>query len=234
MNASFVAACSCLAAAATNYVAPVALAADATHPLVIELFQSQGCSSCPPANANVLAVASRPDVLALSWEVTYWDYLGWKDTFARQDFTQRQYDYARSLGHDGVFTPQVVVNGRVDGVGAQSDELPALMRQGERGNGGPTLSVSGTRAEVGVGSGSGQVVLVRYDPALVQVAIHRGENAGETLPHRNVVQQVAYLGGWSGQSRSFDLPAPPRAGLRTAILVQAGRTGPVLAAATSK
>ncbi len=234
MNASFVAACSCLAAAATNYVAPAAFAADAAHPLVVELFQSQGCSSCPPANANVLAVASRPDVLALSWEVTYWDYLGWRDTFARQDFTQRQYDYARSLGHDGVFTPQVVVNGRVDGVGAQSGELAALMRQGERGNGGPAVRVSDTRAEIGAGSGSGQVVLVRYDPALVQVAIHRGENAGETLPHRNVVQQVAYLGTWSGQSRSFDLPAPPRAGLRTAILVQAGRTGPVLAAATSK
>ena len=133
-----------------------------------------------------------------------------------------------------MFTPQVVVNGRVDGVGAEASELAALMRQGERGVGGPIVSVSATQAQVGAGSGSGQVVLVRYDPALVQVPIHRGENAGETLPHRNVVRQLVYLGAWTGQGRSFALPAAPRAGLRTAILVQAGRTGPVLAAATSK
>ncbi len=233
MKALFFAASCSFAIAASACLAPGAFAADAAHPLVIELFQSQGCSSCPPANANVLAVAGRPDVLALSWEVTYWDYLGWKDTFGSKDFTQRQYDYAQSLGHDGVFTPQVVVNGRVDGVGAESAEVAALMRKGERGEGGPVVSVSATQAQVGAGSGSGQVVLVRYDPALVQIPIHRGENAGETLPHRNVVRQLAYLGAWTGQSRNFELPAPSRAGLRTAILVQAGRTGPVLAAATS-
>ena len=93
----------------------LALAGDAAHPTVIELFQSQGCSSCPPAEANVGAVSDRADVLALSFEVDYWDRLGWKDTFSKAAWTARQYAYARAMGQDGVYTPQVVVNGRVAG-----------------------------------------------------------------------------------------------------------------------
>src|SRR5271167_4713002 len=87
------------------------------RPVVVELFQSQGCSSCPPANANLAAIADRPDVIALNFSVTYWDNLGWKDTFARPAYTARQWDYAHSLRHADVFTPQVVVDGRRDGVG---------------------------------------------------------------------------------------------------------------------
>jgi len=206
-----------------------ARAADVGHPVVVELFQSQGCSSCPPANANVLAVAGRPDVLALSWQVTYWDYLGWKDTLAADVFTRRQSAYARALGHDGVFTPQVVVNGRVDGVGAGRGELAGLMAQGERGDGGPSLTIAGDEVRVGAGQGSGQVLLVQYDPDLVQVAVKRGENAGETLPHRNVVRHVAVLGAWNGAAARFVVAR--QAGLRDAVLVQAGGTGPILAAA---
>ena len=85
---------------------------------VVELYQSQGCSSCPPAIANINAIADRPDILALTFAVTYWDQLGWKDTFASPGFTARQYDYAHGLGHGGVYTPQVVINGRADLVGA--------------------------------------------------------------------------------------------------------------------
>src|SRR5512146_2171714 len=107
-----------LAAAAAH-----ARAADARHPVVVELYQSQGCSSCPPANANLIAVADRPEILALSFGVTYWDDLGWKDTFAKPQFTQRQWDYARGLKHTQVFTPQIVVNGRKDGVGADPGEF---------------------------------------------------------------------------------------------------------------
>src|ERR1700744_2992761 len=91
-------------------------------PTVVELFQSQGCSSCPPAIANVNALADRPDILALSFSVTYWDYLGWKDTFAQPVFTQRQRDYARNLP-GGVYTPEVVINGRTPIVGIKRDEL---------------------------------------------------------------------------------------------------------------
>ena len=101
-----------------------ALAADAAHPTVIELFQSQGCSSCPPAEANVGAVSDRSDVLALSFEVDYWDRLGWKDTFSKHAWTERQYAYARALARDGVYTPQVVVNGRVEGDGLEPARWP--------------------------------------------------------------------------------------------------------------
>ena len=98
----------------------LALAGDAAHPTVIELFQSQGCSSCPPAEASVGAVSDRPDVLALSFSVDYWDRLGWKDTFSKPAWTARQFAYARALGHgDNVYTPQVVVNGKVEGDGLE-------------------------------------------------------------------------------------------------------------------
>ncbi|MGA2494474.1 MAG: DUF1223 domain-containing protein, partial [Roseiarcus sp.] len=118
--------------------APVG-AADARHPLVIELFQSQGCSSCPPANANLFAWAARDDALALNFAVDYWDSLGWKDTFAKSAFTARQWAYARALGHGEVYTPQTIVNGRADVTGADASELQALARREDRGAGGPDL-----------------------------------------------------------------------------------------------
>src|SRR5439155_24448282 len=100
-----------------------ARAADPAAPVVLELFQSQGCSSCPPANANLNALADQPDVIALSFAVTYWDGLGWKDTFAQDAYTQRQWAYAHSLHHANVFTPQMVVNGRRDLVGVDAGEV---------------------------------------------------------------------------------------------------------------
>ena len=103
---------------------PAAFAADAAHPSVVELFQSQGCSSCPPAAANVRAVSDRADVLALAFEVDYWDRLGWKDTFSSPAWTARQYAYAQAMGRDGVYTPEVVVNGRVDGDGLEPGDWP--------------------------------------------------------------------------------------------------------------
>ena len=110
-----------------------AFAADAAHPTVIELFQSQGCSSCPPAAANVMAISGRADVLALAFEVDYWDRLGWKDTFSKPAWTARQYAYAHAMGRDGVYTPQVVVNGRVEGDGLEPAALAGLMSRGDRG-----------------------------------------------------------------------------------------------------
>ena len=123
---------------ALSLAAPsAAFAADSRRPTVVELFQSQGCSSCPPAAANVRAVGDRPDVLALAFEVDYWDRLGWKDTFSSAAWTARQYAYARALRRDGVYTPQVVVNGRVEGDGLNLGGLAALIRHGDRGTGGP-------------------------------------------------------------------------------------------------
>ena len=210
-----------------------ATAADAAHPVVVELFQSQGCSSCPPANANLIALSQRPDVLALSFGVTYWDSLGWKDTFASPQYTARQWDYAHALRHDNVFTPQVVVNGRIDGVGAQHGEIEALMRRAERTAPGPVVTIGASDVSIGAAPAArgADVWLVRYDPRVVQVAIQRGENGGRTLPHRNVVRELVRLGGWKGQAARFSLPASHDPALRTAVLVQTAGAGPILAAA---
>ena len=205
--------------------------ADAAHPEVVELFQSQGCSSCPPANRLVMPLADRPDTLVLSWQVTYWDHLGWKDKFADPAYTARQWSYARKLGHNQVWTPQVVVNGRGDVVGSDPRELTGALHKFQRGSNGPAiaLSVKDVRIE-GAGAGA-NVELVRYDPRIVQVPILSGENGGATLPHRNVVKEYAMLGKWQGGKQTFTLPAARHPGLKTAILVQQGEGGAILAAA---
>ncbi len=227
----------CLAAlilTAALAAAGLAHAADAAHPTVVELYESQGCSSCPPANANLMALADRADILALAFGVTYWDELGWKDTFAQPQFTERQRDYAHAWGRHEVFTPQVVVNGRKDGVGVDPRELGALIQAGDRGDGGPSLAIGREAVEIGAAkapAAGAEVWLVRYDPRVIQVAIQRGENSGKTLPHRNVVRQLTRLGRWTGAPARFALPAADDPHLATAVLVQADGAGPILAAA---
>jgi len=215
-------------------VATTARAADARHPAVVELFQAQGCSSCPPANANLMAIAERPDVLALAFQVTYWDDLGWKDTFARPQFTARQWDYARAWRRPNVFTPQVVVNGRKDGVGADPAEFRALVRAGERGAGGPALELAAGEVRIGASappSRPADVWLVRYDPRILQVPVARGENRGKTLPHRNVVRQLVRLGAWRGGAERLRVPAGGDPAWRSAVVLQLPKGGPILAAA---
>ena len=210
-----------------------ALAADAGHPLVIELFQSQGCSSCPPANANLIRFAERKDVLALTFAVTYWDYLGWKDTFAAPEFTARQWAYAKAMGQSEVYTPQIVVNGRTAGVGVEDGEMADLARRFDRGAGGPALALEAGAATIGAGAAPPQgadVWLVDYQPGVAEVAVRRGENAGRTLAHENVVRRLVLIGHWSGQAERLPVP-PAQAGLAQAVLVQAPDVGPILAAA---
>ena len=202
------------------------------RPVVLELFQSQGCSSCPPANANLNAIADRPDVLALSFGVTYWDQLGWKDTFAKPAFTERQKAYARGLGAQ-LGTPQMVVEGRQDLIGADARELEQALRHARPAMD-ATVSLSRGRVEIGAGkapTAGADVWLVRYDPRVQQVAIQRGENNGKTLPHRDVVRELTRLGGWNGLPVAFSAMAPADPALRTAVLVQAKNGGPILAAA---
>lgn len=208
-----------------------AIAADAAHPEVVELFQSQGCSSCPPANANVMALADRPDILTLSFQVDYWDQLGWKDTFASPRFTARQWDYARALRHDTVWTPQVVINGRLDVTGIRRADLGRALAAGDRGLTGPRISAGAGQLRIeGAGPAKASTVwLVLYDPRRLEVPIARGENGGRTLPHRNIVRALVRLGDWSGGLASWSLP--PTHGLRAAALVQSGPGGPILAAA---
>jgi hypothetical protein len=207
-------------------------AAPAPAPAVVELFQSQGCSSCPPANANINAIAARDDLVVLSFGVTYWDDLGWKDTFASPQYTARQYAYARGLGHSGVATPQVVINGRRDVTGIDGGDLATAIRTTAR-SGAAAIAVSPTIVTVGAGPAPGRpadVWLVRYDPAVRQVAIRRGENGGRTLPHRNIVRQLTRIGAWTGGAQTYAV-APAADGLATAVLVQAPNGGPILAAA---
>ena len=213
-------------------LATPALAADASRPTVVELFQSQGCSSCPPANAALASYAGRDDILALTFAVTYWDRLGWKDTFARPEYTERQYAYARSLGDSGVYTPEVVVNGRAAGVGADVSEVEALARKADRGASGPDLRIDGAAVTIGAGSppaGGAEVWLALYDPRTLEVPVPRGENAGRTLAHRNVVKRLVRLGVWDGAATRLTLP--PSDGLARAVLVQRRGVGAILAAA---
>lgn len=209
----------------------------AARPLtVVELFTSQGCSSCPPANANLIRLKDESGVLALSFSVTYWDYLGWKDTFGRKDYTARQETYETPLGQSGAFTPQMVIDGRISLVGRDLAKVQAAIRKSAahpRG-GAPAVAIDKSRVSVSAGathSHPADVWLVRYDPHVVKVAIRRGENTGHTLPHGNVVHDLVHLGRWSGRPTSFSLrPAP--IGEKTAILIQSPHGGPILAAAT--
>jgi len=200
---------------------------------VVELFTSQGCSSCPPANANLVTLSTRPDVLALSWNVTYWDGLGWRDTFAQDAFTRRQRDYQRGLGNDNVWTPQVVVDGRDDVVGQRMAQIQGLIDR-HRPFTGPTVVFR----DGGVGLAGGtapaapaDVWLIRYEPRPINVPVERGENGGRTLPHADVVRELVRLGDWRGATVGYRLPASTRVGLATAVLVQAPDGGPILAAA---
>lgn len=201
----------------------------ANTPVVVELFQSQGCSSCPPANAALNQLADRSDVIALSYAVTYWDRLGWKDSFAQPAFTDRQHAYAKALGNDGVWTPQVVLNGARDIVGNGKGELAGAVAATAPVTAATAISSDGKNVALGAGKGSGTVWLVRYDPRSQEVAIRAGENGGRTLPHKNIVRQLVRLGKWQGKAVSFALPTV-KPGLRTVVLVQQGEFGKIIAA----
>ncbi|HEX2591728.1 MAG TPA: DUF1223 domain-containing protein [Rhizomicrobium sp.] len=220
MNKLLLAAAFALAAVRSAYAAPLN---------VVELFTSQGCSDCPPANANFREIADRPDVLALSFSVTYWDRLGWKDTFGKQEFTRRQYEYAKDF-QSNPYTPQIVIDGRTDLIGNVKREIEDTIAK-QQPLSGPAITIANNKLSVAAQphpAHSANVWLVRYDPHVVNVPVGRGENAGAVLPHRNVVRELTRLGSWNGDAETYDLPnAQP--GLATAILVQ-DIHGPVLSA----
>lgn len=204
-----------------------------SRPVVIELFTSQGCSSCPPANANLIELSKDPNVLTLSFAVTYWDYLGWKDSFGREEFTQRQVIYEPALGKSGPFTPQMVINGQTSVIGHDLQEVEQLVATTARLDG-PSISLGKSTVAIGKMASVAEkadVWLVRYDPDLVEVPIGRGENTGETLPHIHVVHSLERLGEWAGPATSFTLHSTA-AKLKTAILVQRKNGGSILSAAT--
>jgi hypothetical protein len=204
-----------------------------TRPVVVELFTSQGCSSCPPADANLIQLMDRPDVLALSFGVTYWNYLGWDDTFGRQEFTDRQFAYEGPLGHESAFTPQMVVDGSHDTVGHDLAEIEELIGKAAAAQPpAPTINVA--ERQVVIGSGTmpprpADVWLVAYAPDIAEIPVARGENRRRVLRIGHPVKALTHLGTWSGDEASFDL-APNQDGLAQAILLQAGPGGPILGA----
>jgi hypothetical protein len=211
---------------------PLIAAAPAPPPVVVELFTSQGCSSCPPADAALAKTADRPDVIALSFNVTYWNHLGWKDTFSRPEFTERQVAYARALGDGAPYTPEVVAGGHYAGVGNSPAAIAGLIAKARAAPGAAVSAVDGKiTVSAGVAPRRGaDVWLVSYDPRIIQVPVKAGENGGKTLPQRNVVRSLKRLGGWTGQAAAFTAPATAP-GLRSVVLVQGRDGGPILAAA---
>ncbi|THD60093.1 thioredoxin family protein [Phenylobacterium sp.] len=223
------------AVAGALMAAAVAGGASAQAPIqVVELFTSQGCASCPPADAAVAQLSARPELLTLSYGVTYWDSQGWKDTFAQSKFTERQWAYARGLKHSNVATPQVVINGRLDVVGQSVPDIEAALKRAALPAGGPQVTLeAGSVAISGAAPAHTAVVwLLRYEPNPITVPIKRGENGGKTLTVQHAVRELKRLGDWAGGVKSFAVPMGPT-GLKTAVLLQAGNGGPILAGAKS-
>ena len=199
---------------------------------MVELYQSQGCSSCPPAIANINAIAARPDVLALTFAVTYWDQLGWKDTFARPEFTRRQWDFAHGQGRGGVATPQTIINGRVITNGGDRGQLITAIRAADRGAAGPAIRASAGKVTVGGERATAGDDLARCATIRARSTCRSapGRMAARTITHRNVVRSLTKLGEWTGGATTVAAPGGQPA-LRSAILVQSGTGGPIIAAA---
>ncbi|MFZ5610250.1 MAG: DUF1223 domain-containing protein [Pseudomonadota bacterium] len=230
------------AAAALVLLLPAASPADkpSRPPVVVELFTSQGCAACPAADKVLAELDGRADVLALSWAVDYWDYLGWPDSFAMRGNSLRQRAYNRSLGRQAVFTPQMVIDGRRQLVGSRrKDVLAAVAAQAAQ---------SGDKLEVRIDNESGARMTVRISGAVTKgsavvrmlwfdrqrnVAVQRGENRGRTLTYTNIVRGDHVIGRFEGGALTLDLPMGDAHAMECdglAVIVQADPVGPVLGA----
>jgi hypothetical protein len=206
-------------------------------PLVVELFTAQGCDSCPQANQVLAEVAERDRVIALTFPVDYWDYLGWRDTFAKPEFSARQRAYVARLRLKEIYTPEVVINGRLEAPGVDADALGELVggedaRRAAVRRPAITPGRRGQRVSVGQGSAfrePADVWLVRYDPVRREVRVRSGENQGEVVSHLNVVRELTRLGSWNGRARNYTVAAAAP-GLRSVVLVQGAAGGPILSA----
>jgi hypothetical protein len=195
------------------------------RPVLVELFTSEGCSTCPPADALLAELASRPGLLALSFHVDYWDRLGWKDPFSTAAATARQQRYAELLGLATVYTPQLVIDGRWQAVGSDRAQVErAILVAGrERGQPAVTIALDDGRARITVGRNGEQpgtaVLLIGFDRRQVN-RVMRGENAGRTLTHVDVVRSIAEAARLTDGSGALDLPMPLSSD-RVAVIVQA-------------
>ena len=190
-------------------VVPFGPARSGEAPVVVELFTSQGCSSCVPADAYLRELAKRDDVIALAFHVDYWDYIGWKDEFAQPEFTTRQHAYRRTLKSRYVYTPQVVINGLVHNVGSDVEEIE---RQIVKFRGmvdvGPQLRLLHVGENITVEVGAGQIAepvdvfFITYDDEQA-TEVTRGENSGKKLVNARVVREMLRIGKWDGTANKY-------------------------------
>lgn len=203
--------------------------------VVVELYTSQGCSSCPPADAALAALAKRDDVIPLALHVDYWDYIGWKDTFADGAYANRQRAYARAAGARTVYTPQMIVGGMDHLVGAHRDKLDVIIRRVAARPARVALSLerSGGRVKIDAVAltqiaPATFVQLVRFSP-LEHVEIRRGENAGRTIEYANVVTEWRRVAEWDGRA-PLSMEVEVRGDAPVVVIVQEPGPGPILAA----
>jgi hypothetical protein len=233
MNRAFV-----LVLLLTMVPTPAAPAADVRAPVVVELFTSQGCSSCPPADAYLGELAARPGVIALAFHVDYWNYIGWGDPFASKMATERQRSYAKHLGLRYVYTPQMVINGAAEGVGSEREAIAQLIDN--------AAADKTPRAEVAVTRGARGQILVHIDagqasePATVWLVgfdrehatrVSRGENEGRVLRDYQVVRTFKEISTWVGAALDFTFAENAVAGDGgVGVLVQLKQSGRVIGA----
>jgi hypothetical protein len=218
--------------------------ATGAHKAVVELFTSQGCSSCPNADAVLGKLANRDDVIALSLPVDYWDYLGWKDTLASPKFSERQRAYAHTRGDGAIYTPQVVVNGLVHVNGADESLIGRTIQKTGKtvATAYVALQLSENRERLVVETGAAQAGMPAKEATLwlaviaanVKVPIARGENQGRTVTYNNVVRELMPIGMWNGKPMTVQLERHsfmrPDAD-RCAVFLQQGNAGPIVGAA---
>ncbi len=221
---------------AAAYWFVLATVGHAGSPVVVELFTSQGCSSCPPADAILHELAEREDVIALALHVDYWDYIGWKDTFADPAYAERQRGYARVAGRRSIYTPQMIVNGQTSVVGARAMQIADAIRMHaaaespvsvalERDE--DVLSIKAHKSDAV--SGPLFVHMLRYAPRS-DAKITRGENAGRSLTYANVARDWQVLHEWHSDD-ALALTSPISGDAPVVILVQSGAHGAILGAA---
>ncbi len=207
------------------------------NPVVVELFTSQGCSSCPPADALLHEYANSNDVIALAFHVDYWDYIGWKDTFASPAYSRRQRAYARAGNRTVVYTPQMIIGGQDSIIGHKPDELASVIatHAGTPGKinlavdanaGGGVIRIRAERLQSGLGPLV--IQLVQYVPDQV-VHIRRGENRNRKIRYSHIVDRLQVLRNWQDEN-DVALNANVTANRPVVVIVQAGSHGPILAA----